>query len=271
MKQFQNELPGTIVFIHQHAEELPPGGAKPIMESGLLDEVEAIFGSHLWATTPLGTIETRKGPFMVGADKFEIIINGKGGHGGYPQFTKDAVVIGAEVVSQIQNILSRQIDPLKTAVITIGRFEAGTTFNVIADKATLVGTVRYLDTAIQEQVKQEMEQIIKGVCLSYGASYQLNYEKGFPPVINHNDETEIVLKASKNIPGINVVNEIEPQMAGEDFAFYLQKKPGAFFFTGAKIEGQDYPHHHPKFDFNEKAMPIAAKALISAYMAYQEK
>jgi len=271
MKQFQENLHGTIVFIHQHAEEVPPGGAKPILESGLLDNVDAIFGNHLWATTPLGTIETRKGPFMVGADKFEIKIKGKGGHGGYPQFTKDALVIGAEVVTQIQNILSRQLDPLKTAVITIGKFTAGTTFNVIADTATLVGTVRYLDTAVQKQVMDDLEQIIKGVCLSYGATHELDYEKGFPPVINHENEATTVIEASKNIPEANEANEIKPQMAGEDFAFYLQEKPGAFFFTGAQIEGHDYPHHHPMFDFNEKAMPIAAKMLIGTYMNYQNK
>lgn len=271
MKEYQDELEGTIVFLHQHAEEETPGGAISIVESGKLDDVDAVFGNHLWATTPLGHIETRKGVFMAGTDRFEITIQGQGGHGAYPHQTKDAIVIGSEVVSQLQNIISRRIDPLKTAVITVGRFDAGTTFNIIANKATLIGTVRYLDPDIQSVVKAEMEQVVKGICIANNAEYILNYSEGYPPVMNHEEETELVFEASEQIDEVEKSVEVAPQMGGEDFAHYLEAKPGAFFFTGAKKEGHDYPHHHPKFDIDEKAMPIAAKMLIGAYMAYQKK
>lgn len=259
MKKYQENLRGTIVFLHQHAEEETPGGAISIIGSGKLNEVDAVFGNHLWATTSLGTIETRRGVFMAGTDRFEITIKGQGGHGAYPHQTKDAIVIGSEVVSQLQNIISRRIDPLQTAVITVGRFQGGTTFNIIANEATLIGTVRYLDPDIQSIVKKEMERVVKGICIANNADYTFKYAEGYPPVMNHDEETGLVLQASKQIPEVTKSIEVAPQMGGEDFAHYLTYKPGTFFFTGAKKEGHNYPHHHPKFDFDEKALVIGAK------------
>ncbi|MFS0671937.1 M20 metallopeptidase family protein [Ornithinibacillus sp. 179-J 7C1 HS] len=271
LKTYQEELPGTVLFLHQHAEEYAPGGAKPMIEAGAIENVDAVFGTHLWATTPVGVIQTSTDVLMAGADRFEIKIQGQGGHGAYPHETKDSIVIASQMVSQLQQIVSRRIDPLETAVITIGIFEAGNAFNVIADTARLVGTVRYLNSDTQEQVIQEMEKVIKGICTSYECSYTFNYEKGYPPVLNHKQEAELILEESSKLPEVEKAEKIIPVMGGEDFAYYLQEKPGAYFFTGAKKEGNHYPHHHPHFDFDEKAMPIAAKVLISAYFAYQEK
>lgn len=271
MKDYQEELPGTIEFLHQHAEEYAPGGAKPIVESGAIDHVDAVFGTHLWATTPLGALQTSKDVFMAGADRFEINIQGQGGHGAYPHETKDAIVIGAEVVSALQKIVSRRLDPLETAVVTIGMFEAGKTFNVIADTAKLVGTVRYLNPDMQEKVISEMEKIIKGICISNDATYTFDFFKGYPPLVNHKDEAELVLEIAKNVEDITKREEVVPVMGGEDFAYYMLEKPGAYFFTGASKEGNPYPHHHPKFDIDERALPIAAKTLIGSYFAYQEK
>lgn len=271
LKQFQSELAGTIVFLHQHAEEIPPGGAISIVESGKIDHVDAIFGNHLWATTPVGEVTTKSGAFMAGADSFVITVKGKGGHGGYPHETKDAIVIGSEIVTHLQNIISRKVSPFQTAVITIGRFEAGTSFNVIADEAQLTGTVRYLNPQVQQKVKTEMERVIKGICLANDAEYKLEYVDGYPPVINHDAETALVYAAAEQIASVKEATISEPQMAGEDFAHYLRKMPGAYFFTGAQIEGHEYPHHHPMFDFDERAMTIAAKMFIGVYCAYQEK
>lgn len=270
MKSFQEDLPGTIVFLHQHAEEYAPGGAKPIVESGAIDHVDAVFGTHLWATTPFGVLQTTKDVFMAGADRFTITIHGQGGHGAYPHETKDAIVIGSQVITQLQQIVSRRLDPLETAVLTIGVFEAGTTFNVIADKAKIVGTVRYLNTAVQEQVIEEMEKVIKGVCVASDASYSLDYVKGYPPLVNHAKEAELVLNAGEKIEEIHTAEEVLPVMGGEDFAYYTMKKPGAYFFTGAQKEGNEFPHHHPKFDIEERALPVAAKTLIQAYFDYQK-
>lgn len=269
MKEFQQELEGTLVFLHQHAEEYAPGGAKPIIESGSLDNVDAVFGTHLWATVPLGVLHTSKSTFMAGADRFEITIQGQGGHGAYPHETKDAIVIGSEVISQLQQIVSRRLDPLETAVITVGIFEAGTAFNVIADQAKLTGTVRYFNPDIQDTIIKEMEKIIKGVCTSNDTSYEFDYFKGYPPLINHAKGAEIVLQASKNVKEITSAELVAPVMGAEDFAYYMMEKPGAYFFTGANKKGNPYPHHHPKFDIDEKAMPIAAKTLIEAYFEYQ--
>lgn len=273
MKEFQNELIGTIVFVHQHAEEFAPGGAKPIIETGKLDHVDAVFGNHLWATTPVGRVETRTGPLMAGADRIELIVQGKGGHGAFPHEAKDAIVIGAEIVTKLQSIVSRKVDPLKPAVITIGRFDAGTTFNVIADKATIIGTVRYFDKEVQQLIMTEIENVVKGISIANDVICKLDYITGYPPVINHEAETDILFAAREKIKEVDTSNEtpFSPQMGGEDFAYYLQHKPGAFFFTGAKIEGQNYPHHHPMFDIDERSLPIAAKMLIGAYMLYQEK
>lgn len=271
MKNFQTDLPGTIVFVHQHAEEIAPGGAKSIVESGAIDHVEAVFGSHLWATVPFGEVHTSKNVFMAGADRFEVIIQGKGGHGAAPHETLDAIVIASELVSQLQTIVSRRIDPLETAVVTIGSLNAGHSFNIIADKAKLIGTVRYLNKDIQTQVISEMEKIIKGVCISYDATYTFNYIEGYPPLINHPEEAELILNAARKVNEIKIAKEVVPTMGAEDFTYYLQKKPGAYFFTGAKLEGMCYPHHHPKFDFDERVLPVIAKILIQAYFNFQNK
>lgn len=271
MKDYQEELPGTIVFLHQHAEEYAPGGAKPIIESGALDHVDAVFGTHLWATTPLGVLQTSKDAFMAGADRFEITIQGQGGHGGYPHETKDAILIGSQVVAQLQQIVSRRLKPSDTAVVTIGKFQAGNTFNIIADQATLIGTVRYFDPDVQAKVIQEIEKIVKGVCDTDDATYTFDYHKGYPPLINRENEAEIVLAASKNVKEIHQSEEIIPVMGGEDFAYYTIEKPGAYFFTGANKAENPYPHHHPRFDIDERALPIAAKTLIGAYLGFQNK
>ncbi|HLQ73275.1 MAG TPA: amidohydrolase [Bacillota bacterium] len=267
----KDELKGTVVFIHQHAEELAPGGAKPMMASGKLDHIDAFFGSHLWVPTPLGTIDTTKGNFMAGVDRFEITIQGKGGHGAAPHETKDSIVIGADVVSQIQQIVSRRIDPLETAVVTIGSFQSGNAFNIIADTAKIVGTVRYFNRDVQETIMKEMKNILQGLCVGSECSHTLSYEKGYPPVINHEDDAELIMTFSEQIKDVKEVREVPPTMGGEDFAYYILNHPGAYFFTGAQKEGHVYPHHHPLFDFDERAMPIAAKALIQAYLNYQEK
>ena len=269
--EFKDELPGTLVLLHQPAEEHEPGGAKPMIEDGALEGVDAVFGTHLWATTPLHTIETSKNVFMAGTDRFELKIQGKGGHGAMPHQTKDAIVMAGLAVVELQQIVSRRIDPLKAAVLTIGEIHAGSGFNVIADSAKLTGTVRYLDTPVQEQIIEEMHAVLKGITSSYGATYELDYVKGYPPVVNHEKEANYYLEDGSTIEGIEEVVEVPPTMGGEDFAYYLEEKPGAFFFTGAKIEGRkEYPHHHPKFDIDERSLPVAAKALLHGYMKAQE-
>jgi amidohydrolase len=256
---------GKIVLIHQHAEEYAPGGAKSMIEAGCLDGVDEIYGTHLWSLIETGTIGYKSGPVMAAADRFSLTIQGKGGHGAQPHTTKDSIIIGSQIALALQQIVSRKINPIDTAVVSIGSFEAKNAFNVIADKATLIGTVRTFKKDVQEKIKIEMERMIKGICEANDVTYLFEYEEGYPAVINHESETAFLVACAKEIHEVHILEEMEPSMGGEDFAYYLEKVPGTFFFTGAKPPEtkSPYPHHHPKFDFDEKAMLIAAKTLGS--------
>lgn len=266
LNELKADLEGNYVFIHQHAEEYAPGGAITMIEDGCLEGVDVIFGTHLWASEPTGTIQYRNGPIMAAADRFEIEIQGKGGHGAQPHKTKDAIVTASQLVLNLQQIVSRKVNPVESAVVTVGSFLSENAFNVIADKAKLVGTVRTFNDNVRQYIEEEMERIIQGTCHLSGSTYTFLYERGYPAVVNHAKETEFLIAAAKEVPEVMKIEESEPQMGGEDFSYYLKEVPGTFFFTGAKPPGADpgYPHHHPKFDIDENAMLIAAKTLGTA-------
>ncbi|WP_449539315.1 M20 family metallopeptidase [Ferdinandcohnia sp. Marseille-Q9671] len=270
LNEMKEQLTGTVVLIHQHAEEFAPGGAIAMIEDGCLEGVDVIFGTHLWATVPTGTIEYRVGPIMAAADRFEIKIQGSGGHGAHPHTTKDAIVIGSQLVMNLQQIVSRRVDPIESAVVSLGSFVAENPFNVIANTAKLEGTVRTFSEDVRTQIEEEIERIVKGTCIATDSSYSYSFHRGYPAVVNHKNETDILIEAAKQIPSVLQVKETAPQMGGEDFAYYLQHVPGTFFFTGAmQLNKEDaYPHHHPKFDIDEKAMLVAAKTLGSATLKY---
>ncbi len=258
----RNHLKGKIVCIHQHAEEFAPGGALSMIEDGALEGVDYVYGTHLWTSTPYGTIQTSPGNFMAAADKFIIEIIGHGGHGGMPHQTIDPIIIGSQFVLNVQQLLSRRMDPLHTAVISIGKFHAGDANNVIPERAVLEGTVRTFDAQLQEFIIDEMEKILHATCLSYDADYLFDYQKGYPPVVNHPNEAQFVLECAKEVPEVTRTEMVTPSMTGEDFSYYLQNKPGAFFFTGAQVLDKFVPHHHPLFDFDERAMLVAAKTFF---------
>jgi amidohydrolase len=265
INELRDELEGTYVFIHQHAEEYAPGGAKSMIEDGCLDGVDVIFGTHLWAGEPTGKIQYRTGPIMAAADRFEIEIQGKGGHGAQPHKTKDAIVTASQLVLNLQQIVSRKVNPVESAVVTVASFTAENAFNVIADKAKLVGTVRTFNEEVRSYIEAEMERVVHGTCYLSDSSYQYKYFRGYPAVVNHANETNFLIQCAKDVPEVNIIEESEPQMGGEDFAYYLEKVPGTFFFTGAKpLNSEGYPHHHPKFDIDERGMLIAAKTLGTA-------
>ncbi|WP_453990616.1 M20 family metallopeptidase [Bacillus nitroreducens] len=270
LNELKEQLSGTVVLIHQHAEELAPGGAIAMIEDGCLEDVDVIFGTHLWATVPTGTIEYRVGPVMAAADRFEIKIQGQGGHGAHPHTTKDAIVIGSQLVMNLQQIVSRRVDPIESAVLSVGSFVADNTFNIIADTASLKGTVRTFSEDVRSQMEVEIEKIVKGTCIATDSTYTYVFDRGYPAVVNHEQETNFLAKIAQEVPGVHYVQETAPQMGGEDFAYYLQHVPGTFFFTGAMPtnESNAYPHHHPKFDIDEKAMLIAAKTLGAAILNY---
>ncbi|HWO76953.1 MAG TPA: M20 family metallopeptidase [Bacillus sp. (in: firmicutes)] len=274
LHELKDQLEGEYVLIHQHAEEFAPGGAISMIEDGCLEGVDVIFGTHLWSTEPLGTIQYRVGPIMAAADRFEITIQGQGGHGAQPHRTRDAIVTASQLVVHLQQIIARRVNPIESGVVTVASFVAENAFNVIADKAKLAGTVRTFSEDIRDQIEEEIETILKGVCLANKSEYVYDYYRGYPAVVNHETETQYLVNIANQIPEVLTVQETEPHMGGEDFAYYLQHVRGTFFFTGAKPDGVEtaYPHHHPRFDFNEKAMLVAAKTLGSAAIhAHQEE
>jgi amidohydrolase len=266
--ELHEDLAGEYVFIHQHAEEFAPGGAISMIEDGCLDGVDVIFGTHLWSLTPLGVIEYLAGPVMAAADRFDITIQGAGGHGAAPHQTKDAIVIGAQLVMNLQQLVSRRVNPIDSAVLSIGSFVSQNAFNVIADSAKLGGTVRTFNPDIRHLMELEMKRVVDGTALANDCTIDFEYVRGYPAVVNHATETEFLKTVAEDILGMESVVESTPQMGGEDFAYYLEKVPGTFFFTGAKPENP-YPHHHPKFDIDENAMLFAAKTLGAAAIEYQ--
>lgn len=263
-------LSGNVVLLHQHAEELNPGGAISMIEDGCLDGVDVVFGNHFTSTSSTGTYLFREGYAMAAVDDFTITIQGKGGHGASPHETIDAIVVGASLVNQLQYIVSRKINPLKSAVVTIGAFHAGGASNVIADSAVIKGTIRSFDQAVRDQLESDFRNIVKGVCESFQATYELTYTYGYPATYNHPKETKVFKDIMNAAYETEKIIEIDPLMGSEDFSYYLKERPGMFFFTGAQNDaiGANYPHHHPKFDIDEKAMLYAGKAFLTIVNHY---
>lgn len=270
LSENRDKLSGNVVLLHQHAEELAPGGAIAMIEDGCLEGVDVVFGTHLSSKAPTGTYLYSKGYAMAAADSFEIKIQGKGGHGASPQETVDAVAIGAQLVNQLQYIVSRQVDPQKAAVLSVGSFHAGNAGNVIADSAVLKGTVRTFDEQVRAHMEREIKSIANGICHALHAECQIAYRSGYPAVYNHPAETETFKEVVKQCVADADVIEMPPLMGSEDFAYYTRERPGMFFFTGARNEeiAASFPHHHPRFDFDERAMVNAAKALASLVYHY---
>ncbi|MBW4467371.1 MAG: amidohydrolase [Pegethrix bostrychoides GSE-TBD4-15B] len=257
---------GQVKIIFQPAEE-GPGGAKPMIEAGVLrqPDVDAIIGLHLWNNLPLGSIGLREGALMAAVEGFELTLQGKGGHGAMPHQTVDSILVGAQIVSALQAIVARNLDPLQAGVVTVGKFQAGHTHNVIADSAQLSGTVRYFDPALAGFFQRQMEQIIGGICQSHGATYSLDYRAFYPPVINHREVVNLVRSVAETV--IETPAGIVPNcqtMGGEDMSFFLQAVPGCYFFLGSANlnKGLTYPHHHPRFDFDETALGVGVELFV---------
>ncbi|WHY69749.1 M20 family metallopeptidase [Neobacillus sp. SuZ13] len=270
LSENRHQLSGNVVLLHQHAEELAPGGAIAMIEDGCLDGVDVVFGTHLASGAPLGTYLVKSGYTMAAADAFKIKIQGKGGHGSSPHETIDAIAIGAQMINQLQYIVSRRVNPQHSAVVSVGSFHAGNASNVIADSAELTGTIRSFDKDVRVQIEEEFRTMVSGVCSAFHAEYEIEYNNGYPALYNHERETEVFKDIVKNTLDEGMLVDMTPIMGAEDFSYYLQEKPGMFFHTGARNEeiGASYPHHHPKFDFDEKAMIYAGKALLSIVHQY---
>jgi amidohydrolase len=266
LSQHQNDFAGMVKIIFQPAEE-GPGGAKPMIDEGVLKnpDVNAIIGLHLWNNLPLGTIGVRSGALMAAVELFNLTIQGKGGHGAMPHQTVDSIVVGSQIVTALQTIVARNVNPIESAVVTVGEFHAGGARNVIADTATLTGTVRYFNPDLADFFGQRIEAIVAGICASQGATYQLEYTKLYPPVINDPKITDLVRAVATDLveTPLGVVPECQT-MGGEDMSFFLQAVPGCYFFLGAANPDRSlaYPHHHPRFDFDETALSTGVEMFV---------
>jgi amidohydrolase len=254
---------GTVKIIFQPAEE-GPGGAEPMIAAGVLENpaVDAIIGLHLWNNLPIGTVGVRSGALMAAVEKFSCTISGKGGHGAMPHQTIDPVLIAAQVVTTLQSIVARNIDPLEAAVVTVGSLHAGTADNVIPHHAEMMGTVRYFHPQYAGYFRQRIEQIVQGICHSHGASYEFAYQEFYPPVINHPEIADLVRGAALEVmeTPVGIVPECQT-MGGEDMSFFLQEVPGCYFFLGAANAEKklNFPHHHPCFDFDETVLAVGVE------------
>ncbi|MGK7898456.1 MAG: M20 family metallopeptidase [Xenococcus sp. (in: cyanobacteria)] len=266
LAQHKADLRGTVKIIFQPAEE-GPGGAKPMIEEGVLKnpDVEQIIGLHLWNNLPLGTVGVRSGALMAASERFSLKISGRGGHGAMPDQTVDSIVVASQIVNALQTIVSRNINPLDSAVVTIGEFRAGTNFNVIADSAFLCGTVRYFNPKLESLIPQRLETIVAGICESHGASYDLDYQQLYPATINDPKVAELVRSVAKEVieTPVGIVPECQT-MGGEDMSFFLQQVPGCYFFLGSANpeKGLAYPHHHPRFDFDETVLAMGVEIFV---------
>ncbi|MBD1890260.1 M20 family metallopeptidase [Coleofasciculus sp. FACHB-SPT9] len=266
LSEHRDDFAGTVKIIFQPAEE-GPGGAKPMIEAGVLQnpQVDGIIGLHLWNNLPLGTVGVRTGALMAATEGFRCTIQGKGGHGAIPHQTVDSILVSAHIVTALQTIVARNVSPLESAVVTVGELHAGKALNVIADTAFFTGTVRYFNPVLGELIPQRIEQIIAGICQSHGATYQLDYKRLYPPVINDAKMAELVRSVAEGVveTPIGIVPECQT-MGGEDMSFFLQAVPGCYFFLGsANVEKElAYPHHHPRFNFDETALGMGVEIFV---------
>src|SRR5699024_1781280 len=268
--EMKDELQGRIVIIHQHAEELPPGGAQQMIADGVLDGVHNVLGAHVMSNMEPGKVLYREEESMTGRGFFKLTIKGSGGHGSSPHLANDPIVAGAHFVSEIQTIVSRRLNPFESGVVTIGSFDGKGVFNVIKDQVVLEGDVRAMGDRTKKTIESEIKRISSGLEEIFGVTNVLEYKDDYPTLYNDPALTRQIASAIKaaDLPTVTSVEECEPQPPSEDFAYYTKELPSCFIYIGAAPDGDVYPHHHPKFDINEDALLIAAQAVGSAAINY---
>lgn len=267
----REEVPGRVVFLFQHAEESPPGGAVELIAVGALDGVEAIFGLHQGTDLDAGQMGFTAGPRQASADTFTLTVHGCGGHAAFPHRTVDAVQVAALVVTALHEIVSRRVPPLQPAVLSIGAIHGGSAPNVIAPEVTLTGTVRALDAGVRELIPAEIERVAHGVAAAWGAEVTFAYQRGYPVLVNDPAMTEVARRAAAIALGPeNVVMGLPPVMAGEDFAYYLEQVPGCFATLGVGTPGGARgPSHSGTFLLDEGALPCGVAYFIALVTNFQ--
>jgi amidohydrolase len=262
----KDQIKGEVRFLFQHAEELFPGGAEEMVQAGVMDGVDLVIGTHLWSPIPKGKVGVVYGSMMASPDTFWITVNGKGGHAALPHQTIDSIAVAAQVVTNLQHIVSRNTDPLDSLVVSVTQFIGGTTHNVIPGSVKIWGTVRSFDPTLRDSVPARMERIVKGITEAHEATYDFKYEFGYRPVINNNEVTAVIEETVREVFGEEALDMMRPNMGGEDFSAFMEKAPGCYFYVGAGNEEQGitYPHHHERFTIDEDALEIGVKTFLHA-------
>jgi amidohydrolase len=260
----RDELPGTVKFAFQPAEERG-GGASAMIKDGALSgpEVDAVVGLHLWNNLPVGQLGITDGPIFANADGFEITVHGKGGHGALPHQTVDALLVASEIVVALQTLVSRESTPMLPAVVTVGSFHSGSAFNVINEEATIAGTFRTVTPEARQYLTRRIREMAEGIAGAMRASIEIDFKIGVPAVVNDPTVTAAVREAGKSVLGAENVVTVSPVTIGDDMSEFLLAKPGCYFLMGSanSARGLDWPHHHPRFDFDESCMAPAVEIL----------
>lgn len=265
LQEMRGELRGNVKFMFQPAEE-GPGGALPMIKAGLLQNprVDVAVALHMWNDLPAGKIGVRAGPVFAAVDEFTIVVRGRGGHGAMPSDTIDPIVVAAQLVTALQTVVSRKIDPQAPRVITIGKIESGTKMNIIPDTATLYGTVRSFDAKVRRELRRWILRTARGTCAAAGATCDVEYEALYPSTHNDPRVSAVVRAAAREAAGKRGVVEQPPTMGAEDMSYVLERVPGCYLVLGSnnKRRGLTNPHHSARFDFDEAALPLGVETLV---------
>lgn len=269
--ELKDQLKGTIRIIHQPAEEVSPGGAKGMLEDGVLNGIDNVLGIHVMSSMPTGAVEYHLHETQTGRSNFTITLTGKGGHASMPQLANDAIVAGSYFVTALQTVVSRRIDPFDTASVTIGSFDGAGSYNAIKQSVTLKGDVRIMKEETRKTIREQIEKITHGVEAMFGVKADIDYDDNYPVLYNDPELTKDVITSIKeaNLPEVKQILDCGPQDPFEDFAYFAQDIPSCFFYVGCQMsDGKNHPHHSPDFLMNEDCLLIASEALGTATLAY---
>lgn len=262
---------GTVKLMFQPGEE-GAGGAAAMINDGILENptVDAAFALHVTSDIRAGEISVGSGPFAAAADTFEIHVTGRGGHAAFPHTTVDSTLVAAHIVIALQSLVSREVDPIDTAVVTVGKLESGTVHNVIPQTATLLGTVRTYTPELRNHLETRVAEVAATIAAAFRATAETVYLRGYPAMINHDAEVDLVRKVGVELLGDEHVHSARPIMAGEDMAFVTEKVPGCMFSLGVgnPERGLIYPPHHPRFDADEDALAVGVRMLCGVALRY---
>ncbi len=272
LSEVKDELPGNVRLLFQPAEEIAQG-AKAMVDQGAMDGVDNVFGIHIWSQMPTHKVSCPPGPSFAAADIFKVRFTGKGGHGAIPQDCIDATLVASSFVMNVQTVVSRTIDPQQAAVLTVGKMEVGTRFNVIAENALIEGTVRTFNQDVRNHIEKSISQYAKSVADMYGAKAEVEYIRGTQPVVNDEESANLVQQVAAEAFGPDVVFDEKPTMGAEDFSFFLDKAPGSFALVGSGNPEKDteWSHHHGNFDIDEDALTTGAELYAQYAWAYLNK